>query len=201
MFDFLKGLFKEKEKKELSVNGKSISFSEVDDWINKSGGEILSNFKEKTNHNFLLMDEGIKDIERGLSELENFNIEKEMNERAKTMIIQNKDNYVKSTRTLLDFFNGGLKLERNVKNIDDFVKLALWEIDLFTRQTTRSFHISSSIIGKEFEKIIFGLKKINNSILELKNFDKTNERMIEMVVSMINDIKGDEKLIAKFNLV
>jgi len=64
MFDFLKGLFKEKEKKELSVNGKSISFSEVDDWINKSGGEILSNFKEKTNHNFLLMDEGIKDIER-----------------------------------------------------------------------------------------------------------------------------------------
>lgn len=201
MFDFLKGLFKEGEKKEISVNGKKLSFLEIETWIKENSGESTRRFREAVDNEFLIIQEGIKDIESGLHELETFNIEREINERAKTMILQNKDNYIKSTNRLLDFFKNGLALERNVKKMDDFVKLALWEVDLFTRQTTRSFQISSSIIGKEFERVLLGLKKISKSIVSLKTMDKTDQRMIETIMTMLGDIKNDEKIIEKFSAI
>ena len=201
MFDFLKGLFKEGEKKEISVNGKRLSFLEIDNWIKDNSTEATKKFKEGVDSEFLLIEEGIKDIEAGLRELENFNIEREINERAKTMIIQNKDNYIKSTNRLLDFFRNGMKIERSVRKIDDFVKLATWEVDLFTRQTTRSFQISSSIIGKEFERVLIGLKKISKSVIGLKMVDKTDERMIETIINMLGDIKNDEKIVERFESI
>ncbi|MBU2522674.1 MAG: hypothetical protein KKE23_00080 [Nanoarchaeota archaeon] len=201
MFEFLKKLFREKEKKEISVNGKGLSFLEIERWIGENRGEATKQFKEKVDSGFLLIETGSKDIEAGLNELENFNIEREINERAKTMILQNKDNYIRSTKRLLDFFNNGIKTERNVKKIDDFVKLAMWEVDLFTRQTTRSFQISSSIIGKEFERILIGLKKISKAIVDLKTMDKTDERMIETIINILDSIKNDEKIVEKFECI
>jgi len=201
MFDFLKSLLREGEKKEISVNGKKLSFTEIEHWIQENSKQSTFQFKEAVDNEFVLIREGIKDIEAGLHELETFNIEQEINERAKTMILQNKDNYVKSTNRLLDFFRNGLTLERTVKKMDDFVKLATWEVDLFTRQTTRSFQISSSIIGKEFERVLMGLKKISKAVIAIKTMDKTDQRMIETILTMLDDIKNDEKILEKFSAI
>ncbi len=201
MFDFVKDLFKKQGKKELATNERQFSFSEIEKWLNENTKEIGVQFNSDISQHFLKISEGITDIESGLKELENFNIEKEMNERAKTMIIQNRDNYIKSTQRLLDFFRSGTKTERGVRKIEDFVKLAQWEIDLFSRQTTRSFHISSSIIGKEFEKVLVGLKKINQSILALKTMDKTKQRLVETALGMMGEIRNDGTIMEKLNSI
>ena len=199
LFNFIKDFFRKEEKKDIEIEGSKFSLADLEKWLNDNTQEVSSTFKSEIDAQFQRISEGIRDIDAGLRELENFNIEREINERARTMIIQNKENYIKSTQRLLEFFNSGIKTEKSIKKIEDFVKLALWEIDLFSRQTTRSFQISSSIIGKEFERVLIGLKKINRAVLDMKTMDKTNERLSETARNLISEIKSSGIVLGKLD--
>ena len=196
LFDFFKKLIKTEKKAD---EEQEIYLNTIEKWLDENTKELSLEFVSEVNGHFERIAEGVKEIEEGLNELKNFNLNKDINERAKTMILQNKDNYIKYTERLIDFFKKSNSMEKNVKNVENFIKLSLWEIDMFSRQSTRSFHISSELIGKEFEKVIIGLKKINNEIIDLRRMDRTNMRIVESIRALAGEIKSLEGMTSRLN--
>jgi len=199
ILDFFKTFLRKEE--DIKKREGEISLENAEKWLDENTSELSKEFIEKVGECFNLIREGIEEMEVGLRDLQNYRIDESLNERAKTTIVQNKENYVKYSQRLIDFFRTNQNIERKVGKVEDFVKVAMWELDMFSRQSARGFQISSSVIGKEFEKILVGLKKISNAVNHLRKLDKTDYKVVETIKGLIVEIRSHDKLIEKIKTV
>ncbi|UZE93668.1 MAG: hypothetical protein IB618_02765 [Candidatus Pacearchaeota archaeon] len=181
VFNFLK---RKKEKKE-------ITFPELEKWLDEDGNviDILNKFKQKTETYFEQINEALNRIKENLIALKSVKLtDRKVNERIKLMVLQNRDVYVKYLEKLIAAIEKQTEKSNSLKEIEDFVVFTSTQLDNFSKQSFRNFHIMTELIGKESEIIVRDIKKINNVINKLQKIDKKEIKVIEDIKENIKDI-------------
>jgi|GEM_PF-4869936 len=170
-----------------------IALSELKGWLDENTKDALDCFWSEVSVKLKEMDNAICETEENLEKLQKVGLfDKRANEKARAVVLSNKDSYVEHVKKLLDFLKKEKKKRfESVGSIKKFELLVLAELDLFSKRSLRNFHIASEFIGKELEDVLWGLKKMNNVVNEIKGIDKSKAESIEKVYEEVNQIEKE----------
>jgi len=196
------GLFKRREKK---AEVEEVRFNEISKWLNESNQikAILSKLKNDVSSCLSKLSQAISKTESFLKDLERINLEeRKANWRVKSLVLHNKTAYIEHVRHLLSRLKKEIDLvgkEYDLESIEKFVLNADNHIDVFSKQSFKSFHVTSELIGKELENVTRCISEISGIIKEINSIDKEKAKTVDRIKKSMESIAEKEKLIKNFN--
>ena len=145
-FDFLKEKAEERH---------SVKVEDLANWISHNSKEKSEGIKEQLREIYREIDEAILRAKSDLKGLKEYEIRKVSNEQITGIVKHSREVYAGFVEEFLGEISG--------KHDDAEVYLAnyIHKSVNFSKQSLKSFHISSELIGKPLEKILDDLKKID----------------------------------------
>ena len=137
-------LFKRRKKEK-----KEIRFDELANWLNTNEDikNIFNKFEQETNTYFKQLNGSFDKINNKLPELSSVNLnQRKADEKIKRLVLQNRDIYVEHVKNLLNILKKEIVKYEHKTNLDEleqFIKFSSAQLDLFLKQTFKSFHFDA----------------------------------------------------------
>lgn len=197
MFNFFRRKAKEKPQ------GEEVKFSELRQWLDKSSYTTLvrTQFQNEIKEYINGLTESLSKIGPSLEQLKANNLEsRKVDERVKGIVLQNKIVYVGQVTHLIELINAELEKISNQQDLTfDGLKRAAGMIMLhlnnFSKQSFKSFHITSELIGKELEQVVKGIAEIDGAVKKIGAMDSAKIAAIENINKKIEELAKTEQSI------
>jgi len=195
------GLFKPK-KKEAEVQ--ELHFSSLKEWLAESEQvkSILAAFNNETSECISKINQSISKTESFLKELESVDLEnRKAPIKLKTLVLYNKTSYVEHTKHFLSKLKIALEEIPSNQNkydldkIEKFTSAASEQLDNFSKQSLKAFHITSELIGKELEGVVSCISEINSSVKKIKAIPQEKIKAIKLIEKNLGIINEKERII------
>jgi len=195
IFDFLKGIVKEKEVEE--AKKERIAFSDIPDYIENKRKEL--EIREKKTLDLIKDRIGALTIriKEKINFLKKVDIEsKKVEDRIKYVVKEGRKEYIEMIEFLLNDLNNlkGNKLEKIIFNIDTLFLL-------FNRSSHLSYERTTILIGKEMEDIKNELKFFSKELINLFNENKQIIHSFETIPFIELELKQFKKVKEEINKI
>jgi len=199
------GLFKPK-KKEAEVQ--ELQFSDLKKWLGESEQvkSILAAFNNESADCISKINQSISKTESFLKELGSVDLEnRKAPVKIKNIVLNNKSAYVEHTKHFLAKLKNNLgeipsnQDKQDLGKIEKFVSVVSEQLDVFSKQSLKAFHITSELIGKELEGVVSCISEINNSIKRIKAIPQEKIKAVKLIEKNLEIINEKERIIASIN--
>ena len=189
-------------KKEQNNEIEEVRFENLISWLDLTSQEVTKKFKYETENLFRILEESVDFTEQKLAELKAASLEnKKADPRIKSIVLQNKGSYVEHVEKLLENIKKELALsgKDEIENVGRILAVISAKINIFSKQSTKSFYAASELIGKELEEVVDGIKKIKNVIKEFEKLETWGVLNVENAKRIIFEIIERERIKKNFH--
>jgi len=193
ILDRIKSIFVSEKDEETRENPlEEADLTDVDAFLDKKNDEIGNLLKERKNILFIKLSPLLERFNEDILRLDSVNVDKiKSDERLRKVTKEGKENYIVSLNQFLEYLKN--LLDKNEEyEIGDINR----KLDAFSRNSFKSYHKATVLIGKEIEKI-------KDDIIKIKRFEsdfmKDNSELIKKgkhmrdLIEMNADKKDKEK--------
>lgn len=189
------GLFKRAKK---SIE--EVRFGNLKKWLDESESinNILIQFHHEVKDCFSQLNAYLNKIEKAVQVLKATSLEhRKADEKIKNIVLQNKSIYIERVQQLISRFQEEIAITKkdSLESIEQFTSVVSEQINTFSKQSFKSFHITSELIGKELEEVVNCIAQISNTIEKIKVIDKEKVKTIIFVKNCLGEIETNEKII------
>jgi DNA repair exonuclease SbcCD ATPase subunit len=196
MFNFFRRKAKEKPQ------GEEVKFSELNGWAEKSNYATLAKtqFQNEVKDYINGLSESLVKTGASLEQLKAVSLEnRKADERVKGIVLQNKEVYVGQVSHLIGLIQSEIETFNSYpltyEMLKKFAVTAVWHLNNFSKQSFKSFHITSELIGKELENIVRGISEIDAAVKKMNAIDSSKVIALEQINKKIEDLAKTEQAI------
>ena len=198
-FDSIKNLFS--SQKEIEPGKISVKIDELEKWIKENSPEKEKRINFVTDETYKELNKIIDQAKADLNELREYEIRK-TDERIVAVVKQEREIYVDFVKEFLQEI-----FENENREITQFLAYYYRRSALFSKQSFRSFHVTSELIGKPLEKLLNDFREIEVCIKKFNDLLKNEVSKLNSLTKSAYEInqfvllkKENEENISKITL-